>query len=64
MKEILRDLTTFFAGVISWIPIIAKATLGVIGEFLDTIGYVKAIIIGIVGAISIAIRWIWKKLNR
>lgn len=65
MKELLEALTVVFHGVfIDWFPNFLKMTTGVMGEFLDTFGYAKAIIITIIGVIGITVRWIWKKLNR
>lgn len=64
MKEMLNDLTTFFNAVISWIPIIAKAALGAIGDFLNTLDYATAIIIGIFALIRIGIGIIKRWLNR
>lgn len=65
MKELLEQIAMVAKTAFTeWLPSYINAGLGIIGEFLDTIGYVKAIIIAIVGAIGIAIRWIWKKLNR
>ena len=57
MKEMLNDLTTFFTGVISWIPIAAKATL-------DALDYATAIIIGIFALIPVGIGIIKRWLNR
>ena len=65
MKQVLNDLLTvakwFFADII---PQIYNASLGAIGELLDAFGYVRAIIIGIFGALAAILAWIWKRLNR
>ena len=64
MKEMLNDLTTLFTAVISWIPIAAKATLGAIGDFLDTLDYATAIIISVFALIRIGIGIIKRWLKR
>ena len=64
MKDVLNNLTIFFTGIIKWIPITANAALGAIGKFFDAFGYVRAIIIGIFGALAAILAWIWRRLNR
>ena len=64
MKDVLSNLTTFVVGIIKWIPIAAKATFGAIGDFLDTLDYASAIIIGTFALISVGIGIIKRWLNR
>ena len=63
MKELLNELTVFIVGIVKLIPIAANATMGAIGDFLDTIGYAKAIILAIAALLVAAIRWIRSRLN-
>lgn len=49
MKELLINLSIIFKEIFTeWLPAFAKAEFGVLGEFLDAIGYIKYIIIAIV----------------
>ena len=65
MKEILEQITmTVKAAFTEWFPNFLKMGLEVIGEFLDTFGYTRAIIIGISGLLVALITWILKKMNR
>lgn len=64
MKAVLSNLTTFFIGIIKWMPIAAKASFGAIGDFLDALNYATVIIIGIFALIPMGIRIIRRWLNR
>ena len=65
MKKLLEALTAIFHGVfIDWFPNFLKMTAGVISEFLDTLDYATAIIIGIFALIRIGIGIIKRWLNR
>lgn len=63
MKELLNELTIFIVGIVKLLPIAANATMGAIGDFLDTIGHAKAIILAIAALLVAAIRWIRSRLK-
>lgn len=64
MKELLGQITIAVKAVFTeWFPSFLKMELGIIGEFLEALGYAKAIIAAIIGVVGVTVRWIWKKLN-
>lgn len=64
MKELLNELTVFIVGIVKLIPIAANATIGAIGDLLDTLGHAKAIILAIAALLIAAIKWTRSRLKR
>ena len=64
MKELLNELTIFIVGIVKLLPIAATAAMGAIGDFLDTLGHAKAVILAIIALSAVAFRWIRSRLNR
>lgn len=65
MKELVENIILIAKWIFTDIFVtLYNASLGAIGELLDTLGYAKAIILAAVALITAAIKWMWSQRNR